>query len=225
MAFIFDAAAGGYRLVCEATGALSPVVATEERAVLGLEWYCEDPAAEAVYLARQRARFKATIVGKKRTVEEAVRLGILPEIPRDAQDRFRELTAAEEALLIISADDAEDIAAGLRWDLMANGQAASRLPTDAEKASADSAFTELQQRAKVRITTNKVRFLADGLEAATVTFEGLVASAVAELGGALTAAVSPVDPVVVLTSDIPRLFTVRILDAAHWSKPLHVEAV
>lgn len=189
MAHVFDAQAGGYRLVCEATGTLSPVVATEERAVQGLEWYCDDPAAKEVYLARQRARFKLALVQRD----------MLPE-------------------------EAEDHAAGLRWDLMPDGSATGT-PSDAKIAEAEAVYPALAQRARLGISVDKATFASDSVEVATVTITGLVAPATVELGGGLAAQVSPADPMVRLTSDIPRRFTVRVLDANHWSRPVEVEAV
>lgn len=219
MAHVFDAAAGGFRLVCEATGVLSPVVATEERAVLGLEWYCDDPAAKEVYLARQRARLKAAIVGTPHSIEKAIELRFIPE---DALSR--PLTAEERAAIIITAEMAEDIAAALRWDLMPDGSVAGT-PSAAKIAEAEAAHPALTQRARLGITSDKPTFASDGIEVATVTITGLIAPATVDLGDGLTAQVSPADPVVRLTSDIPKKFSVRIVDANHWSRPVEVEAV
>jgi hypothetical protein len=76
----------------------------------------------------------------------------------------------------------------------------------------------------VRIATDKFTFRPDGLDRVVITFSGLVAPAAADLGEGRTIAVSPADFTVRLTSDVPRKFTVRIVDALHWSRPLLVEA-
>lgn len=188
MAHVFDEAAGGYRLVCEATGVESDVVATEERAVMGLEWFCPDPVAEEAYLARQRARFKQNLVAR----------GLL-------------------------AEEAEDEAADLRWDLMPDGRVVGE-PSDQAIADAEASMPELVQRARVAISADKASFTADGMDEVTVTFEGLVAEAEADLGDGLTVTVSPTDAIVTLTSDIPRTFEPRVLDANHYSRPITVEA-
>jgi hypothetical protein len=76
----------------------------------------------------------------------------------------------------------------------------------------------------VRIATDKLTFRPDGVDRVVLTFSGLVASAVADLGGGRTAQVSPADVTVRLTSDVPRRFVVMVVDALHWSRPLRVEA-
>lgn len=193
MAHIFDFEEGGFRLVCEATGTLSPVVATEEQAVLGVEWYSDVPGGDRLYIARQRARFKERMVNG---------LGLGPE-------------------------EAEDHAAALRWDLMANGVPARALPTKEQFAEAEAPFPELAQRARVGIAVQNATFAADGVAQAVLTFTGLVAATeviVTGPSGELKATVSPADPVLGLTSDVPSLFSVRVLDAVHWSRPVEIEA-
>jgi hypothetical protein len=220
MTSFFDPILLGYRLVCEATGTLSPgIVTTDAQALVGVEWYSDTPDGEAVYLARQRARVKDALVGRTFSVEEGVKLLILPE---DALSR--PLTDAEDLARIITPEWAEEIASELRWDQTARGQAARRLPTPGEIASAEVPLPRIAQRARVRIATDKLTFRPDGVDRVVLTFSGLVASAVADLGGGRTAQVSPADVTVRLTSDVPRRFVVMVVDALHWSRPLRVEA-
>lgn len=187
MAHIFDAVAGGYRLVCEITGQQSGVVSTDENAVNGLEWY--SPGTETDCLARQRARAKLLLVD------------------RDG----------------LGAEEAEDRVAGLRWDLMPSGQLVGT-PSAQQIAQAEAPYSRLRQRIRLRLTVDKPMFQADGLDEAVVTVTGLIADATATLGDGLSVLVPVADPAIHITSDVPRVFMIQILDAQHWSRPLRIEA-
>ena len=190
MAHIFDPIMGGYRMVCEATGELSPGIASRDaQALVGVEWYSDVASARELYLARQRARFKVALVERG-----------------------------------FSAEDAEDHAASLRWDLMPDGTVAGT-PSGARIAEAEAPHPSIAQRARLRISVDRPTFASDGTEEATITIAGLVAPATVELGAGLTAEVSPADPVVRITSDVPRKFSIRVLDGLHWSAPVVLEAL
>lgn len=62
MAHGFDNTAGGWRLIDEASGAFVGAKHDDERPLIGLEHYGATPDGDALYLARQRARFKAALL-------------------------------------------------------------------------------------------------------------------------------------------------------------------
>ena len=80
-------------------------------------------------------------------------------------------------------------------------------------------------KAEVSVLTDKTQITADGIDEATITFTGLVKDSLIGLGGELTHVVSTSDPVLALTSDVPKVFEFRVLDEDHWSEPFIVEAL
>jgi hypothetical protein len=74
----------GYRLVCEATGALSAVVAVEPANLDDVEWYSDTADGDAALVARQRAKAKYAMVERGMSEDAAemacqqVRWDLLP---------------------------------------------------------------------------------------------------------------------------------------------------
>lgn len=84
---------------------------------------------------------------------------------------------------------------------------------------------ELVPKAVVTLTASAGTFPADGVTECQVTASGLTADAVCWILPTRTLALPAADPVLVITSDVPRRFVLQVLDPAHWSAPLTVEAV
>lgn len=78
-------------------------------------------------------------------------------------------------------------------------------------------------KASVTITADKTTITADGIDAATLTFAGLTASIVVRLAGQdLT--ITQADPHLIITSDVPYQFIVKIFDDLHYSNTITVRA-
>ena len=83
---------------------------------------------------------------------------------------------------------------------------------------------QLVQKNLVTLTASAPTFPADGTSTVTLTFAGLSAAAVVDVGGQ-SVTVSPTDATITLTCDVPRSFNVQLVDADQWSNPVTVEAV
>lgn len=81
----------------------------------------------------------------------------------------------------------------------------------------------LTAKAGVTISADKTTIVADGVDAATLTFAGLTASVVVRLAGQ-NLTVTQADPHLIITSDLPRDFVVKILDDLHYSNRIIVRA-
>lgn len=78
-------------------------------------------------------------------------------------------------------------------------------------------------KASVTISADKTTIIADGTDAATLTFAGLAASIVVRLAGQdLT--ITQADPHLIITSDVPYQFIVKIFDDLHYSNTITVRA-
>lgn len=82
----------------------------------------------------------------------------------------------------------------------------------------------LAQKNIVMLTASAPTFPADGTSTVSLTFAGLSGSAVVTVAGQQVT-VSPADNVIKLTSDMPRTFSVQLVDTDQWSNPVNVEAV
>ena len=82
----------------------------------------------------------------------------------------------------------------------------------------------LVQKNEVVISSNKAQIVADGIDEATITFAYLVAPVSVSFGEGLNQTATPADPVIILTSDVPRQFVIEIDDKLHFAEPIFVEA-
>lgn len=81
----------------------------------------------------------------------------------------------------------------------------------------------LTAKASVTISADKTAITANGTDAATLTFTGLTATVTIRLAGAdLT--VTQADPELIITSDVPYRFVVKIFDDLHYSNTIEVIA-
>ena len=81
----------------------------------------------------------------------------------------------------------------------------------------------LVQKAEVVISSNKAQIIADGIDETTITFAGLVAPISVSFGEGVNQTVTPADPEIILTSDVPRQFVIEIDDKLHFAEPIFVE--
>ncbi len=80
-------------------------------------------------------------------------------------------------------------------------------------------------KAPVMLTADKPSFAADGVTECRITATGLVGNAaIYQRPGRDPLTLTLADPVLILTSDVGRRYTFQVLDAAHYSEPLTVEA-
>ena len=79
-------------------------------------------------------------------------------------------------------------------------------------------------KTEVVISSNKAQIIADGIDETTITFAGLVAPISVSFGEGVNQIVTPADPEIILTSDVPRQFVIEIDDTLHFAEPIFVEA-
>ena len=91
------------------------------------------------------------------------------------------------------------------------------------KWKVNDAGDNVEQKEVVIISVDKPNILADGIDEAAISLSGLVAPALVSFGNGLSQTVTPADPVIQLTSDVPRQFVVEINDMLHFSEPVFVE--
>lgn len=80
-------------------------------------------------------------------------------------------------------------------------------------------------KAQVTIMADRQQFRADGIAEARFIFAGLEGEAICRVDGLGMYPVTLADPVLVVTSDVPRAFRLRVEDPRHWSEWITVEAV
>ena len=83
----------------------------------------------------------------------------------------------------------------------------------------------LVQKNEVVITSNKGQIAANGIDEATLSFSGLVGPTAVSFGDDFSQIATPSDPVIILTSDVPRQFVVGIDDKLHFAESVFVEAL
>lgn len=82
----------------------------------------------------------------------------------------------------------------------------------------------LVEKTEITLTADKVQIIPDGVDEATIMLAGMTGSVEISLGEGLDEIVLVSDPILVVTSDVPRKFEVRVLDVFHWADPITIEA-
>jgi hypothetical protein len=82
----------------------------------------------------------------------------------------------------------------------------------------------LEKKAEVVMIPDKASIAGDGIEECTISFVGLIDLAIVEIENLESQVIDPADPNLILTSDIPFQFRLRVHDDNHWSDEILVVA-
>ena len=77
---------------------------------------------------------------------------------------------------------------------------------------------------EVTVVSNKSQIIANGVDESIITFSGLLEDVKVTLGDELRIDVLTSDPILIVTSDVPRQFEISVSDMLHWSNFIIVEA-
>lgn len=127
-----------------------------------------------------------------------------------------------------------EIKKSVRATVASDAQAVSSGEGHIEVGDNDAALTamrhyrvddgEVAQKAEVTLARNAATFSADGTSEGQITLTGLTQDAQVHVDQSIVT-VTVADPVLVITSDVPRIFAVQVVDAYHWSEIVMIEAV
>lgn len=138
---------------------------------------------------------------------------------------IRYVIATGEIAGTITSGRTEDLANNADWVLCGIVQVPADHPAVFQPSAWHVRNGGLVRKKLIMLRAERTVFPADGRAEAIIRFEGVEEKTALFVDGIAAANISPEDPVLILTSDVPRTFKVQVVGLFYYSEPLTLEAV